>query len=430
MGFADVFSAILFQAFDRFEVNAPTPRARLVVFEDTVYSVSAAFTIAAQPNPDIALLDMVVLTTLGRKIYEEHYLEKYGSPADEIFKGFLMLEQDIWQIAAKVLSLQYQRDLREMIRDWRRNHPDQLGFSYLRFNDFASERKKSTLAKAVASGGMFGSVKEATKEVEKTRLLAERALFLATRLPLLGGNFVDAWLSRWLNNPDMERVLANMDKVSESSVRLSEEIQELPDRFAIERDKTVDQVMGRMTSLRLGIVDDVMGRVTVEREATITQFMDRLADERKSFMQDLKAGQGEFGPLLENLQKALTEGKDLMQSVNLLVEQLEVGKPNDDAKPFNINDYRETALELSKSAERLNMLFASFDRLLGSPGWEKALPQIVAALDEVGKEGEELIDHTFQKTLLLITIGLVGFFVLLFLYRYTTERMFGTRHHG
>jgi hypothetical protein len=188
--------------------------------------------------------------------------------------------------------------------------------------------------------------------------------------------------------------------------------------------------MGRVTDLRLGIVDDVMDRVTLEREATINHFMDRLANERKSFMHDLISGQGEFGPLLENLHKSLTEGNNLMLSINTLVERLEADKPkDDDATPFNINDYRETAVELSKSVERLNVLFASFDRILGSPGWERALPQIVAALDKAEKEGEELIDYTFQRTFLLIIIGLVGFFVLLFIYRFTTERLFGTRRH-
>ena len=36
-------------------------------------------------------------------------------------------------------------------------------------------------------------------------LVAERAIFLATRLPLLGGLFIDAWMSQWLSNPEVER---------------------------------------------------------------------------------------------------------------------------------------------------------------------------------------------------------------------------------
>ena len=57
-------------------------------------------------------------------------------------------------------------------------------------------------------GGLFGSVKAAAQEAEEVRMLAERALFLVTRLPLLTGNFAEIWTSQVLKSPDTQKVLS------------------------------------------------------------------------------------------------------------------------------------------------------------------------------------------------------------------------------
>jgi hypothetical protein len=187
MSFADRYAETLFQAFDYFEPQAPTSKARLIVLSDTIYSSTATFTIAAEPNPEIALLDIVVLTTLGRMIYEEHWQVKFGEAVAPMVKGFRKLEADIWQILARLFTAEQQEELRNLIRAWRKNHPLLLTFAFQRFSDFAAERRQSTLVQAVESGGLFKSVRKATEEVEQMRLLAERAMYIGTRIPLLTG---------------------------------------------------------------------------------------------------------------------------------------------------------------------------------------------------------------------------------------------------
>jgi hypothetical protein len=39
-------------------------------------------------------------------------------------------------------------------------------------------------------------------------------------------------------------------------------------------------------------------------------------------------------------------------------------------------------------------------------GLEKLLPELVKAIDQVGNEGQELIDHSFQQGILLILIAM------------------------
>jgi hypothetical protein len=187
MSYADRFVSIITQALEDFETLNPTPQARHVILSDLVYSQSAVYTIAAEPNPQVGLLDMVAVTTLGRIVYEDNMRRKYGKSTEVLAAGFRQMEKDIWSISAKVLTSEQRGELRQLILLWRKNNPDKVVYNYLRFSDFAAQRRNSTLVKKVQTGGLFKTVKEVTQQVEETRMLAERGIFLGTRLPLKCG---------------------------------------------------------------------------------------------------------------------------------------------------------------------------------------------------------------------------------------------------
>ena len=78
MSYADRFASILAQSFEDFDALGPSPESRRFVLDDMVHAVSSAFTTAAEPNPQTALLDMVTIATLGRMIYEDNIRRRYG----------------------------------------------------------------------------------------------------------------------------------------------------------------------------------------------------------------------------------------------------------------------------------------------------------------------------------------------------------------
>jgi hypothetical protein len=55
--------------------------------------------------------------------------------------------------------------------------------------------------------------------------LAERGMFLATRLPLLTGLFADAWLSQLLVNPDVKEMRADIHQFSAVSGYTKQNVQ-------------------------------------------------------------------------------------------------------------------------------------------------------------------------------------------------------------
>ena len=150
-------------------------------------------------------------------IYEEHWQAGFGEAVAPMVNGFRTLEEDIWEILARLFTTEQQEELRYLIRAWRKDHPELLSFAFQRFDNFAAERKQSTLVQAAKSGGLFKSVQKATEQVEQMRLLAERAMYLGTRMPLLTGDFVDLWLSRWILNPEMQKVVGDLHTFSRVS---------------------------------------------------------------------------------------------------------------------------------------------------------------------------------------------------------------------
>ena len=97
-----------------------------------MYSLSSVYTFAAEPNPQVGLLDMVTVTTLGRIIYEDNMRRKYGKSTEVLAAGFRQMEKDIWSIAAKMLTSEQRGELRQLILLWRKNNPDKVVFFFMK----------------------------------------------------------------------------------------------------------------------------------------------------------------------------------------------------------------------------------------------------------------------------------------------------------
>ena len=228
MSYADRYASVAAQAIDDSVRMDPPPETRRAIMADLVYSAAAAFTIAADPKPQLALLDMVVLTTLGRMVFEDYWRPRLGAPTEPVIAAFEKLERDIWTVAAPILDQAQQQELRERIEAFHAENPELSTFSNLRFADFPSKRASSTL-KQKKSGGIFSSVRNISDQVEQTRIMAERAMYLSTRLPLLSGGFADIWVSRLSNNPSVEELRGDLHTFALVSERLADVAEQLPE---------------------------------------------------------------------------------------------------------------------------------------------------------------------------------------------------------
>lgn len=412
MSYADRYASVAAQAIDDVERLDPPPETRRAILGDLVYSAAAAFTIAAEADPQLALLDLVVMTRMGRMVFEDYWRPRLGAPTEPVIAAFEMLERDIWTVAGPILDAVQQQELNERIETFHAENPELSTFSNLRFADFPSKRASSTLKKK-KSGGIFASVRNITDQVEQTRIMAERAMYLSSRLPLLSGKFADVWVSRLSKNPAVEDLRADLHNFAIVSDRLATVAEQLPAQITSERNETILQLAGEASTLRHDAIEHLLEGFAEEREATLRQL---IAEEER------------LGGVLTELRHTLTEANTLTLSVDTLAQRVGVGAPpvpGEATEPFVIEDYRKTIVDTGVVVTGLNDLVLSMNELLNSPGADLLAPSLVEAINEAGETSEDLIDHSFLRAALLILIALVGYVIARLSYRWLDIRMFG-----
>jgi hypothetical protein len=415
MSYADRYASIAAQAIEDVERLEPPPQVRRMILGDLVFSAAAAFTIAAEADPQVALLDMVVMATLGRMIFEDRRLPEHGVFVEPVVAALTQLDEQAWQIADPVLTPAQKTELLDRIEAFHAANPELTTFSHLRFADFPSKRESSSL-KATSGGGIFKSVRRMTDQVEQTRMLAERAMYLSTRLPLLGGGFADIWLSRLSFNPNVEDVLGNVSTFAEVSERLAVVAEQLPQTITEERNRTI-----------LQLADEV----SAERKKTVDQFFVNIAKERQLILDQLVAEEQRLTGVITELRTTIEAGNELTLSVDALAERLDLGaeephgESTEPTKPFDIEDYRQTLIQATTAIQDLDKLVGSTHRLIDSDGAEQLVPQVTAAIDDVADMGQDMIDRVFYRAILFLVIALAGFVLARLAHRWLEVRWFG-----
>jgi hypothetical protein len=173
-------------------------------------------------------------------------------------------------------------NLTSIINRWREKNPEVTFFPLIRFSKFAGERRESTLTRAEDPDGIFESVEVASEQVEEMRLLAERGMYLATRMPQLWGMFGDLWLTNILNGPDMKKILTDLSQLSQGTAGLASIAEKLPDQIATEREATIKQLMSAVSAERKAAMADFLAefqRIEERLIPEIAKAMDRAESE-------------------------------------------------------------------------------------------------------------------------------------------------------
>ncbi len=309
MSFADRMSAILLTAFARYEKRKPSPPNRNKILSIVVYSRWNAYIIASESDPEVALLDMVSMVTLGRMILEEQGIKTFGPDVRPIADGFRKAEEDIHGIAVLTLDPAQIDQLMALIRRWRKANPELTHFPFVRFSNFSAERRESKLERSEAPDGLIDSVEAATQRAEEIRLLAERGLYLGTRMPQLASLFAELWSARLASEVASER----RDAIAQLMDAIEAERQATIDDFmadvATERRNAIAHMEKVLKSERQATIDNFMAGVTAERRSTITEMERVLTLERQALIEDFMARQK---PIVE----------DVLQQMNQTAEAL------------------------------------------------------------------------------------------------------------
>jgi len=355
----------------------------------TLTQLNSAYTIATGPSPVLCQLDFVVLATLSRMVVEETFVKRDGDELAGIPAAYRALEQEAWANAGKILTAQQLEELERLIADWRLRHPQVQLVGFVHFNEFAQAAGWKPEAQA-ASGSLFGllgldplaGLDPAVRQIEQTRLLAERVIFYMQRVPYLVDLQTERVIAQATMAPEVERANASLERASRAMIDFAGVAVRLPDDFAREREALLQQLSGEM----------------LRQEA-------------------------ELRDLLAQLQTTLAAGSETAAAVDSAVLSLdrllarfpgrEPGEPSQ-GRPFDITEYSAAAAEFTTTARQLTELIEA----LG----EKGEP-LAAAVSGGVEVGRDLVDHLFWRALLLGFLLLAGALAAALVYRAIAARL-------
>jgi hypothetical protein len=228
MSFTDQLITELGEATNEYlyQGQKKSPRARAAVAAGRVNISVAAVSIAAGKNIEVSLLDLIVLVELLTYTVEDAWIPKVlGAEGEVYLKVFSNLRKRLWQIADGVLTDIQEKELKDLLAEWRRQNKGKLSsVADVRFSAFSKNRHSSSLFAGGKPGGFLKKVSEATQEIERTRILAERAIYLAERQPKLIGWRIEQIFYALALSDEFKSLLHNTTEIPRTAGEVAKEL--------------------------------------------------------------------------------------------------------------------------------------------------------------------------------------------------------------
>jgi hypothetical protein len=384
MRYADMYVGTLMEVTTHMEGAHSDPAQRYALSGWMLFGANSAFSHASAENAVLGTLDLVTLATLSRMIVETSGPARFPDQAAAMLAAHTELEAAAWELAAQILTLAQQADLRRVLTEWRQSHPDSEIAPFLRFQEFLSEApttsSKSRVSMPSSLIGLVGldpmsGLDPAVRQVEQSRLLAERAVYYAQRLPILFDLQLDRSVNRLAAGPESQKLQGQVASLTASAATFASVAQALP------------------------------ATISAEREALIAQLNETLTMQAATLR-----------PLLVDMRGTLQAGTEAAASIDEATRSIDAlvarfaKKPGEPAtgRPFDVTEYTQAAAEIARAAAQL-------DQVIGSVGTQA--PRLGAALEASAAQGRSLVDYFFVRVAWLIALLCIGLLATLLIYR-------------
>lgn len=402
MAFSDQYAMVIWQAMDELHRSDLPPEKKLAVEYNKLLYTSSAISIAAQPSPVAGLLDMITFIRLGHKATETYWVpEVYGPAGKPLLAAYRRLEEEVWQLAAMVLSEQQQDTVLALIDRWQQEHPNQWYVSDVRLKDFSTARGRPVHPFAEESQGLLASLSQTLLKVDEAMLVADRALFLGERMPRLITLQTELLIDQLTENPLVYQLVGDFSELRKTAAQTSRTLELLPQNFA------------------------------AERELVLKYFSTLLKEERAIWINEFTAKENSIRDLLSRVQTTLEVGSKTAQDYSALVLAIdelvedtggEGGLSNSDDNV--IQGATQLAIQIQEVAKEFNLLLDNLDGFVSPEDMEAAVPHIQQLLKNVKNEEQKLIDRAFVLAAILILLALAGALGVALTYRFLAERWF------
>ena len=392
MRYADVYVGRVVEETGRFQRSAANPELRSLISIWTLSQANSAYSIAAGDSALVSALDLVTLAVLSRMVIEDSIVPRFPSETGPLLAMHRELEQRAWKLTDEFLTPVQTEDFRNILVEWRASNPHVTSVAFVHFVDFAKAIGRPKPGEESQGGNLFGllgldplsSLDPAVRQIEQTRLLAERVIYYLQRLPYIVSLQFDRMTSDLLTRPELRGILADSQRISRSTERFAGVAEGLPQALAHEREALIDQVSS----------------VLVVQQATLQ-------------------------PMLVELRQTLEAADATADSVDAVVESIDAlmarrpPGPADAAaaepgRPFDITEYTSAAAEVTRTANELRQLLTTLDA---------QAPALASTVGSTIAQGRSLIDYLALRVAALIAVLIGGTLAATLAYRYLAARM-------
>jgi hypothetical protein len=396
--FTDDFLSQTEQALDDYAQRVGTDVARAEALRLKLVSGSSLLSIVSGPNPSANLLDLVSVTVLTHRTIEDYWIKTpNGAAYQRWLDASRLLETNVWSLAARFLTPAQVEEVRQAVNDWYARTPEVRTAFFARPGEFASMLRASK-EKGAELNGVFSlenldptiGLDPAVREITRSRLFAERAMFTMQRMPFLLRMQIELMGYQLGQQPAVQLALTNTIRLSDSADRIS--------------------------------------RASESISQTAAQLPDRLSAERKEIMTALEQQEGKLQALVAEVDRSLASGEKMSSSLNItitnfdvLMKRFGVGEPNTNAapantnaRPFNISDYGQSAAQIGDMAKELNSLITSV---------HQSTPEVQQLTQQATANMTEVVNHGFRLGLVLIGVLLAGAVAAGLVFRFFSEKL-------
>jgi hypothetical protein len=399
LGYADDFFGLTSSGLDEYARRVNTTKAQAQALSWKLALNSSALGIATGANPTANLVDFLALSGLTRNVVEKKAREAQPPGAMDLWlQNARDLETNAWSVAAQVFTADQQEEIRAALGRWLVQDTNSAGGFFRRPQELTVGLRQQG-EKESHPGSVFSLVgldptsglDPAVREVTRTRLFAERAMFTAQRMPILIRWQTEVMLDQLLHQEQLTNALTTADRLSRAAESASQTAALLPER---------------------------------------------LSAERKAVLDALDAQEGKLKDLSSELGRTLTAGEKMSTSLNTtlttfdaLMKRFGVGEPSTsppdtNSRPFNVLEYAQTAEQIAAMAQQLNALLKDASGTLDTPALDKRLASLKALAAQTGADAKSVLNHAF---LLLASLILLTFSCAL-VYRWLGPRLSAPRH--
>lgn len=372
---ADMFLAGVTTAADKLRRDG-APISQVDLLTQKISYTTTILALVTGPNATTNLLDMIVLVTRSRMVVETYWMPGvYGESARPFLDVCRDAETQLWQIATPLLTTTQQEELRQTIQTLHQQDSDPPIFLPIQALNFVTAVAKVGQKKRSEPSSVFSllmldplsGLDPATRELAETRMFAQRALFLAQRMPDLLRWEMELFTLKTAEMPQLQQVVTNSTQLAAAADRFSQVVAQMPSLLSMEREKLLGALKEQETGL-----------------SSLT----------KEVQQTLATG----GQMADSTNKTLQTLQEVMARFNS-------GPKDPNAEPFRIQEYTTAAAQVQATTTELVVLLQALQGLADAPHLGQISSQFNALTQHAQTSGKEVVDYAFQRALLLVVLG-------------------------